>query len=80
MAPAKPAWRPRSASAAGSASPFSQYGINLGFNEPIGIDEAAHLQDGVDRPDVSKELAMYLGNSFPILDAGQKDSSADDIL
>jgi hypothetical protein len=54
--------------------------MDFGLDEPIGINETAHLHDGVVGPNVTTKIAMDLCGSTPIFDPRQKDSTAADIL
>ena len=53
--------------------------IRLDLHQPIRVDEANNLHDGVRRADAPKELAMNGRDPFPVLYADEENSGADHI-
>lgn len=47
------------------------YRVGFNLHQPVRINEASHLHDGVGGSDISEELAVYLSNALPILYAGE---------
>src|SRR5687768_16837891 len=58
---------------------FRNHRIRLDLDEPVGIDEARHLHDGVRRTNIAEDLAVGERDRLPVLDAGEQDSRADDV-
>src|SRR5687767_10922617 len=55
-------------------------GIDLRLDQPVRVDEPAHLHDRVDRAYVAKKLAVDFGHCPPVLDANQQDARADHVV
>jgi len=56
------------------SAPIVYHGVSFELYQPVRVDEARDLHDGVGGPYIAKELAVDCGYGLPVLDSSQQRS------
>jgi hypothetical protein len=57
-----------------------QYGVHLDLDAPGGIEEGGYDDHGGGGMDGGREFAMHAAHGFPVIEVGEIDASADDVV
>jgi hypothetical protein len=55
------------------------YSVGFDLDQPVRVDEASDLHDGIDGTNVTKEPAVDLGHRVPVIDVRHQDPGSYDM-